>query len=183
MSVIFLDIDGVLNSFEKHTDRSLPHHEWSPKTMNVFGIELEVYPEMVDRLNKITDATGARIILSSSWRVGYLAEWADVVIHLHNAGVRGFILGRTPHGPHLNTREAEILAWFEENPDENVNSFVILDDDNRITYLSDFHVHTEFNVGMQDEHVERAIELLNKEVVIGRLPSSLIITHKKENED
>jgi len=163
MKVIFLDIDGVLNSFEKHADLTLPHHEWSPETMNAIGIQLGVFSEMVERLNKITDATGAWLILSSSWRVGYLANWADVVIHLHNAGVRGFILGRTPHGIDFRTRGAEIEAWFAQNPGEKVEAFVVLDDSDKMESLSDNWVRTEFNKGLQDEHVERAIILLNRE--------------------
>lgn len=165
MKLIFLDFDGVMNCFEKKADDSLPHQAWCPEVMNAFGISLEIFPEMVERLNRITDATDAKIIVSSSWRIGYLAEWADVVIHLHNIGVKGFILGRTPWSKHdsdMDTRGKEIEAWLKSHPNENVESFVILDDSELgLDSLNNNFVRTDFQKGMQDNHVERAIEILN----------------------
>lgn len=163
MKAIFLDIDGVLNSFMEPLDVAMPHHEWNPKTLNAFGIKLTIYPEMVARLNKITDATGAWIILSSSWRIGYLADWGDVVIALHNAGVKGFILGRTPHGAEFKTRGAEIEAWFDQNPNEKIETFVVLDDSGKKESLTDNWVQTDHTKGLQDEDVDKAIEILNSE--------------------
>jgi hypothetical protein len=174
MRIIFLDIDGVLNSFEKHADLDVPHSTWCPEVMNAFGIKLEVFPEMVERINRITDATGAKLVISSSWRVGYLAEWADVIIHLHNVGIKGFIVGRTPwnrNDPELSTRGKEIEAWFKKHPDEKIESFVILDDLNQMEPLMDYLVQTDHAKGIQDEHVNRAIEMLSKPV---------LVTHSKE---
>ncbi|KKM82776.1 hypothetical protein LCGC14_1316150 [marine sediment metagenome] len=169
MSIIFLDIDGVLNSFEKHADLNVPHSTWCPEVMNAFGIELEVFPEMIERINRVTDATGAKLIISSSWRVGYLADWADVIIHLHNVGLKGFIVGRTPwdkDGPELRTRGREIVAWFKQHPREKIDSFIILDDLDKMEPLMDHLIQTDHRIGMQDEHVERAIEMLNQPVNI-----------------
>ena len=60
MKVIFLDVDGVLNSqqlFEKCEDDQL----------------ISVDEDNIKNLKTIVDATGAKIVLSSSWRYG----WAD----------------------------------------------------------------------------------------------------------
>ena len=65
MKVIFLDVDGVLNSqqlFEKSEDAQL----------------ISVDEENIKNLKKIVDATGAKIVLSSSWRYGW-AEHSDAV--------------------------------------------------------------------------------------------------------
>jgi hypothetical protein len=163
MKIIFLDIDGVLNSFQKHADRSVPHNVWRPEVMQAMGIELEVYPDLVERLNLITETTGARIVISSSWRIGYLADWSDVVIHLHNAGLKGFILGRTPWGENLKTRGAEVAAWFGKHPDEKVDSFVILDDNPGMEPYNDHFIQTDHKVGLQSRDIEEAIHMLNGE--------------------
>ena len=65
MKVIFLDVDGVLNSqqlFEKSEDAQL----------------ISVDEENIKNLKKIVDATGAKIVLSSSWIYGW-AEHRDAV--------------------------------------------------------------------------------------------------------
>ena len=57
MKVIFLDVDGVLNSqqlFEKCEDDQL----------------ISVDEDNIKNLKTIVDATGAMIVLSSSWRYG-----------------------------------------------------------------------------------------------------------------
>ena len=65
MKVIFLDVDGVLNSqqlFEKCEDDQL----------------ISVDEDNIKNLKTIVDATGAKIVLSSSWRYGW-AEHSDAV--------------------------------------------------------------------------------------------------------
>ena len=61
MKIIFLDIDGVMNSekslndfFEQDGEERFEH--WIP------------HPMHVKWLNKITDETGAKIVISSPWR-------------------------------------------------------------------------------------------------------------------
>lgn len=168
MKLIFLDIDGVLNCFEKSITADLPHEEWNPETMTAFGLNLSVYKPFVDRVNKIVKHTGARIVISSSWRIGYLADWADVVIYLHNSGLQGFIVGRTPwvdaNDDGYVTRGEEVNGWFAQHPNEKIDSFVILDDNplgEKYPYEKNF-VRTDHKYGIQDEHVERAIEILNE---------------------
>ena len=164
MKLIFLDIDGVLNFFKKHTNSTLPTHAWTPAVMKEMGIELRVFPVQIKRFNKIVKAIPeVKIVLSSSWRVGYLADWADVVIYLHNMGLQGFILGRTPHEPHLKTRGEEINAWLVDNELEEIESFVILDDNGDMTPFVNEFVQTNHQKGLQEEDIEKAIEILKGE--------------------
>ena len=155
-------MDGVLNSFEKLTNPKLAHSEWNPKTMKEYGIQLEVFPEQIANINRITDATGAKIVLSSSWRIGYLADWADVVIYLHNMGLKGFILGRTPWGSHLTRRGLEIQEWFKEHPNEKIDSFIILDDSGDMAPYLDHLIQTDYRKGLLKKHVKQAIKILGK---------------------
>lgn len=157
---IFLDIDGVLRPFKKKLNIEVSHSEWCPEKLNEHGIKLKVYKRLIKRINKITDATGARLILSSSWRVGYLSDWADVVVYLHNMGLKGFIIGRTPWNKKYKTRGQEISAWFSEHPEENIKKFIIFDDDEHMEPFNDHLIHTDHTKGIESKHVDLAIKML-----------------------
>ena len=158
MKVIFLDIDGVLNA--EYT---------KARCDGFFGID----GTLVKRLKEIVDATGAEIILSSSWRFGINKDGEEIPSHmkyLHNK------LGKQ----HLRTvgmtidlkgeRGHEIQKWLETNNDI-VEQWVVLDDE----VFSDFEecgimshlVQTTFygeNGGLQEEHVQQAIKILNGDI-------------------
>ena len=56
--IVFLGIDGVLNS-----------EEWVDKRFSSYDIcDSDVDPDVVNRLIKFLDDTNAKIVLSSSWR-------------------------------------------------------------------------------------------------------------------
>ena len=57
MRIIFLDIDGVLNS-----------ELWYKEVKYANLEEKHFSPALVENLNTITDQTGAKIVVSSSWR-------------------------------------------------------------------------------------------------------------------
>lgn len=59
MKVIFLDIDGVLNS-DEYFDKI--------KNLDIQGIEQEIDIEKIKLLKKAINETGAKVVLSSSWR-------------------------------------------------------------------------------------------------------------------
>lgn len=149
MKVIFLDIDGVLNcqSSKSHC-----------------GIFVGIDDSKVKRLRKIVDATGAKIVLSSSWRLGWSIhrDCCDdggryLNSKLRKAGL--FILDKTGKCPR---RPMEVWDWLQG---KQIESFVILDDEDwNWGHLSKHWVQTEFyndNGGLQDEHVEKAIAILN----------------------
>lgn len=112
MKIIFLDIDGVLNSddfFEGTANSDLQ------------GIEREIDVEKIKLLKKAIDETGAKIVLSSSWR--YMKKVQDLKELLSQYGISitgstSFIEGK---------RGLEINQWLIEHPD--VVDFVILDDE------------------------------------------------------
>ena len=59
MKVIFLDIDGVLNSYE-YFDKI--------ENLNVQGIEREIDVNKIKLLKRAVDETKAKVVLTSSWR-------------------------------------------------------------------------------------------------------------------
>ena len=120
--IIFLDIDGVLN--HNGNDESGKH---------------EYYNEgMVKELSYLVKKTGAKIILSSSWRSAFI-DHIKGYENIHEEIFTAFlnllekenihIYGMTPNGGMQGcaTRPLEIRTWLATFPE--IESFVILDDD------------------------------------------------------
>ncbi len=104
MKVIFLDIDGVLNSDRTPNPRRFPYI---------------VDKRLLSRLKKLLKRTRAKVVLSSSWRldpVGLLAaKYWDVPF-----------IDTLPDLP-KKTRRDEIRSWLAAHP--KVTRYAILDDE------------------------------------------------------
>lgn len=161
MKIIFLDIDGVLNSLD-----------WSEKQKYCERYS-EINPEKVKLLKEIVERTGAEIVLSSTWRTLSNApgsrnehpQYAYLVDSLEEYDLK--IISHTPYIN--NNRPEEIRKWLDKHGGKERISFVSLDDDFRLEYyekygIEDFLVHTcfyEMDGGLRREHVEKAVEILN----------------------
>lgn len=138
MKIIFLDVDGVLNSWLR-------------------GKPMCLSKGCLRRLKYLVDQTGAQIVLSSSWR-----EFPEATRKLQRVlSYRGMkFIGQTPI---LNHRDLEINVWLKEH--EEVSEFVILDDIDFFsgdpTLIKHF-VHTNGDIGLSDNDVKKAIEILNR---------------------
>jgi hypothetical protein len=104
MKVIFLDIDGVLNCKKTPNPRKLPY---------------VVDKRLLARLKKLLARTGAKVVLSSSWRidpVGLFAAkyWGVPFID---------VCPDLPKSP----RCKEVLQWLSEHP--RVTRYVVIDDE------------------------------------------------------
>ncbi len=118
---------------------------------------------MVERLNQITEATGAKIVWSSSWRLFW--DFEDAKQRFPEWGIEAELIGTTPSmaGPRGN----EIQAWLDNHPE--VEAFIIVDDSTDMVHLRDRLVRTRFQddipglvPGLQDHHVEQAIRMLKE---------------------
>jgi len=69
-------------------------------------------------------------------------------------------IGRTPHKWYLRSRGEEIKSWLDEYKDQNIESFVIIDDCNDMDPYMDHLVQTDHKIGLQDQDVEKAIKIL-----------------------
>jgi len=156
MKYLFLDFDGVLNSapFLEDAHARRRSIERDGGSIGDDSYMLDWYA--VARVNRIVEATGAKVVISSSWRI--LDSMKDIVGFLDNVGFAGHVVGMTPN---LQTyRGLEIQAWIDalEEPPESI---VILDDDSDMEHLTDRLVNTDFETGIVDADVERTIALLN----------------------
>lgn len=143
-AVIFLDIDGVLISASTMARRIAD-------------------PTCVRNLNILTEATGARVVVSSTWRRFGLAR---VVYTLNTCwGVVAPIIGATPE---LDTqassgvwraqpRGLEIAYWLALNPH---GPFVILDDEGGMGELYPYWVQVNGEDGLTASDVIKAAEIL-----------------------
>ena len=104
MKVIFLDIDGVLNSDQTSNPRKLPYI---------------VDRKLLARFKRVLERTGAKVVLSSAWRYDPAG--------LFSAKYHGIpFVDVTPDMPHRPRRD-EILTWLKKHP--KVDRFVVMDDD------------------------------------------------------
>lgn len=115
--ILFLDLDGVVNSLDWW-------HRRGPRRKLGHDPVYEIDPRAVARLNEIVDRTGADVVISSAWRK--LHSLPDIARYLEQRGFRGRVVGVTPTLP-FSPRGHEIASWLRDHP--YVRRFVILDDD------------------------------------------------------
>jgi hypothetical protein len=104
MKVVFLDIDGVLNTRHTPNPHKLPY---------------VVDKTLVRRLRRLLARTKAKAVLSSTWRYDPAG--------LFSARRYGIpFIGCTPDLPQRPRRE-EVRAWLKKHP--RVTRYAVLDDD------------------------------------------------------
>jgi len=150
--LIFLDIDGVLNSaryLAAHTDG-----EGVVIVDGAFDATAHVDPECVERLNRLVADTGASVVLSSSWRISFGMEKTQ-----SSLAARGFAYQLADSTPRIlgEPRHTEIRAYLSNYAEWP--PFVILDDaaEAGIGLVEQF-VHVRD--GLEDAHIDQARAVL-----------------------
>ncbi len=157
--VLFLDFDGVLNH-DAHFAALRPGRT----AADAFEDDESFDKACVERVNVIVEATGAKVVISSSWRCFPGIGLADLRGLLARHGFRGDVIGatprlhRTPDG-HERVRGHEIQAWLDLHP-FFAGPIAILDDLSDMAHLLDQLVLTDMATGITDANVARAIALL-----------------------
>jgi hypothetical protein len=166
MKVLFLDIDGVLNSVEWARDAG--HGFGCPpgKRARCSKERLRWCPAMVKRLRRVIEATGTHIVISSSWRgygAGAVRKWRAMfnVYGWRNAPV----IGETPDLSGMQgsiyvarKRGDEVAAWIGTHP-HVVERFICVDDCNDFLPGQPL-VQTTIERGLTDSDAMRCIALL-----------------------
>ena len=153
MNVIFLDIDGVLNSWK---------YDHLYKTASDGNIDETRLP----LLKRLVESSDAKIVLSSSWR----KHWSRDRSRCDSIGIaleetfskhQLSIFDKTPTLP-SNDRAEEIKLWLDQN--KAFSNFVIIDD---IRFgwsgLEEHVVNTNDRIGrgLEETHVLKALRILN----------------------
>lgn len=163
IKIIFLDIDGVLNhelfyKANRHVTEDVPY----PAS--------NIDPVSIKKLNRLIRRTGAKIVITSTWRLGRtIMELQDI---LESRGFEGEIIDKTDSLDfkiNWTCRGNEIFKWILDN--ERIvgnrfdyNNYLILDDDTDMLFqqTKNFIPINSF-YGITNEVINKGIEVLNTE--------------------
>lgn len=166
--IVFLDIDGVLNT--EHYQGLLQYQgkSWQDEYGAFFD------PNAVKQLKRIIDATGADIVVESSWKYLGLDAMKDL---WKVRSLPGKIIDITPSSVSdehlininldyldtsiLNCKGIEIDSWLAEQTEDI--RYVIIDDEYVVldSQLSNFILTNPYE-GLTEEQANKAISILNE---------------------
>lgn len=157
MRAVFLDFDGPIIPLRAQ--------------MKGGGINKTADSSCIQCLNHVTETTGASIVVSSTWRMYGLPKLRSL---LKKWGATGNVIGITPT---LESRTASgiwqsaprgleiaefIKNWNLFHPKDEIQNFVIFDDDRDMDYLMPFLIHTPYEKGITQSDADLAIERLGE---------------------
>ena len=160
--ILFLDIDGVLNS--QTYANSYTEEEWE----NLTYFERHIDNKAIQLINYICDNTKAQVVISSTWRYGRTVEQLQDI--LNSRGGTFKIIDKTPEYD-IRYRGYEIDAWISKNRSKDENgdyfefaNYAILDDDIGDMLMKQCDNIFEINrwTGITKEDADEIIEFLNK---------------------
>jgi hypothetical protein len=164
--VIFLDIDGVLNTGRWHCQAK------GEELQDEYGYKFD--PKAVANLKRIVDETGADIVISSTWKSFGFSELEEM---WKDRGLPGKLVGLTPNSVSdemllevdidsielFHIRGAEIKEWLTKHG-KRVSNYIIIDDmDNMLPEQQPHFVHTNPEVGITEHDADMTINILNRE--------------------
>jgi hypothetical protein len=191
MKIIFLDFDGVLN-----------HQDWYRRRMDEIR-DNEIFnhypfyefdPDSVNQLNRIIELTGAKVVVSSTWRlgrtvselqeildkVGFIGEIVDITPSFYASGTdndNNKINYTVPRGCEIEwwlkeKGKFQRINWSREQQIEYlekavVKNYVILDDDSDMLYCQREHYVkcNAYGTGLDEATADKAIKILNQNII------------------
>lgn len=152
MNIIFLDVDGVLNSINKlievYNKTKKPHSGYS-------------YPfdeKCLKNLQILVRETNSKLVVTSTWRRDI--EGKQTLLNaLKDYELDKEVIGYTPIllGEKRGVEIKKYLCTLEDRP-----NFIILDDDKDMEELLPFLIKTDIQTGLTPANVQEAIIKLNK---------------------
>jgi hypothetical protein len=151
---LFLDIDGVLNSFD---DYGVDGKEFIE---NIENLTFILSKRQMSLLNNIIDKYHPKIILSSYWRNRYSLK--SLQKKFESAGFKGKIIAITPSfGGEHEDRWQQIKHYIEDN---DVSDYIILDDsplDRKKTKFPNW-IKTDSYHGLDHKHLREIDKIWEK---------------------
>lgn len=164
--IIFLDIDGVLHSFD-YENYLIEHNK------EQFDYDGAIFaPDCIKALDKLIRTTKAKIVISSSWKDSRICPNALSVMKgiWEHRNLPGEIIDVTPtltpdeiqsiYGIRttMQWKGYEIDMWLQHNP--QYQSYLIIDDEDvALDYQKLCFIKTDGNKGLQNRDVKRAIKI------------------------
>ncbi len=196
MKILFLDIDGVLNFWRTEQNGWIEGEFASQADLDALETAPDVYRlvggnprgasreqillfdlNQIDRpaiqlLNKVVEATGCKIVISSSWRI--MVSQQGLQWLLSAKGFVGEIVGVTQNYSEIpessesgliiaKQRGHEISDYIELMKSIHKDSeikFAIVDDVDEMLHLKDHFVQTNPEFGLRQQAVDKLIEIL-----------------------
>ena len=175
--IVFLDIDGVLHSFDYEKYLTGHNMDWFDKDGAIFA------PDCINAFRELINITNVKIVVSSSWKDCRICRDALSILRdiWKRRNLPGQIIDVTPtltpdelqflYGIRTTQKWKgyEIDLWLKRN--SQCLSYIIIDDqDVVLDYQEAFFIMTNGNKGLQNRDVKRAAEILcqlNKKKYIG----------------
>ena len=164
IKVVFLDVDGVLNTEMFRREQCDKH----PKgRLYAYEAQYNFDPIVMLNLQSLVREFDAYIVISSTWRLCDVRDnfeswrhgdfqstdrdWNQLIRNLEEWGIRDRVIGCTPSlgmteesirrwGHRSQPRGEEIKYWLRKHKDLDIESFVILDDGVDMEELRDTHL-------------------------------------------
>ena len=154
--IIFLDIDGVVCLYPKwQTD-------WCGNQNTSFS------NECCENLKAVLDATGAKIVVTSSWRL-FPKRFVDMRVQFESSGLPNtneYIIGRTKDfrtqpgiKGHIQMRWLEIQDYLST---AKVDNYIIIDDFDLGKYDKEHFVKTNMHRGLTGALADACISKLGR---------------------
>ena len=156
IKIIFVDVDGVFNS-ETYYRKRAESGDVRPYPLSEFD------PEAVAQVNRIIEETGAKLVVSSSWRfvkdlknifeqVGFSNECLDFEITPYLGTIRGLEIKKY------------MEDYLDKHPEDEIESYCIIDDDIDMLYeQKDNFVNCDaYYGGLTKEKADEVIKILHK---------------------
>jgi len=153
MNIIFLDVDGVLNSVNKLIEVYNKTHK--PHSLYNYPFD----ERCLMNLQLLVRETNSKLVIISSWRKSIDGR-SKLMRMLKEYNLEHEVIGFTSN---LNTKVEEIKEYLSKL-DYSVN-FIILDDKSNMEDLSPYLVNINSQVGLTEENVNEAILKLNNSFV------------------
>lgn len=149
MNIIFLDVDGVLNSKNKlisvYNKTKKPHS----------GYNYPFDEDCLENLRILVQLTNSKLVITSTWRMEDVGINSLLnILKIYNLDEE--VIGYTPVlGTKRELEIKEFLASLDNEP-----NFIILDDDSDFNELLPYLIKTNIQTGLSRNDVESAVKKL-----------------------
>jgi len=164
--VLFLDIDGVIYPFTQYryqyeNDMGQLFEELEEefkvdyREFDKHDVAIAYYDwdrDAVKEIKRILDTTGAKIVVSSSWRSGAAGNYLPFLLRIHD--LQKYLYGYTPI---MQSRSVEILEYLKMHP--HIKKWVAIDDMDLTRYFPENAVVTYPQITTSD--ADRCIKILS----------------------